>query len=77
VTNDLLRRVSEHREKQVAGFTARYNVSKLVYFEIAANPEAAITREKQLKDRSRKHKLELIARQNPEWRDLFDDLRAE
>jgi len=77
VTNDLRRRVTEHREKRIAGFTARYNVSKLVYFETFGDPTTAIEREKQLKDRSRKAKLDLIARHNPAWRDLYDELLPE
>jgi len=76
-TNDLYRRVTEHREKRIAGFAARYNVSKLVYFETFGDPTAAIEREKRLKDGSRKTKLELIARQNPGWRDLYDELLPE
>jgi putative endonuclease len=74
VTSDLKRRAYEHREKLIRGFTSRYRVEKLVYYEIAGNAESAITREKQLKGGSRKRKLELINGANPEWRDLYDEL---
>ena len=77
VTNDLLRRVTEHREKRIPGFTARYNVYKLVCFEVCDDPGSAIEREKQIKDGPRKRKIELIERQNPTWRDLYDDLLEE
>jgi putative endonuclease len=74
VTSDLLRRVFEHREKQTPGFTSRYNVDKLVYYEVTEDATAAITREKQIKAGSRRKKLDLIAAMNPEWRDLYDEL---
>ena len=77
MSNDLLRRVTEHREKQVPSFTARYNVSKLVYFEICGDPATAIEREKQIKAGSRLRKIELIEQQNPTWRDLYEDLLEE
>lgn len=72
ITNDLLRRLYEHREKQGKGFTSRYNVSQLVYFEEGNDPLTAIAREKQLKGWSRAKKEELINATNPEWRDLYD-----
>lgn len=74
VTNDLIRRVYEHKEKLVEGFTKRYNVSKLVYFEQTTDVESAILREKQLKTFSRDKKNRLIIHDNPEWKDLYFDL---
>ena len=74
VTNDLIRRVYEHKNKLVEGFTKRYNVVKLVYYEIFDNPEIAITREKQIKAGSRKKKIALINSINPQWQDLYDDI---
>ncbi len=74
VTSDLLRRVSEHREKRTPGFTSRYNVDKLVFYEVTEDATAAITREKQIKAGSRRKKLDLIAGMNPEWRDLYEEL---
>jgi putative endonuclease len=77
VTNDLMRRVYEHREKEVPGFTKKYNVYKLVYYEIADSIESAILREKQIKGGSRQKKLDLIVGMNPQWRDLYEDLWIE
>ena len=74
VTSDLQKRVHQHREKLIAGFTARYNVNKLVFYEVADNPSAAISREKQIKASSRKKKMELVDGMNPQWRDLYDTL---
>ena len=74
VTNDLVRRVYEHQNKLAAGFTKKYNVDKLVYYECLADPYEAISREKQIKGGSRHRKIELIREFNPEWRDLYDDL---
>ena len=74
VTNHLKRRAYEHREKVNAGFTKRYNVSKLVYYEIYGNIEDAILREKQIKGGSRAKKLSLVQNVNPEWKDLYDEL---
>ena len=70
ITNDLVRRVHEHKLKAVRGFSARYGVDKLVYFETFDDPESAITREKQLKKWHREWKIRLIERDNPEWVDL-------
>lgn len=70
VTSDLHRRVYEHKTHAVRGYTARYNVDRLVYWELFDNPEAAIHREKQLKRWRREWKVALIERENPEWRDL-------
>jgi len=74
VTNDLKRRVYEHREKLVEGFTRRYNVTKLVCFETCGDIEVAIAREKQIKGWSRRRKVELINSMNEDWRDLWEGL---
>jgi putative endonuclease len=74
VTNDLLRRIYEHRHKLQDGFTARYNVDRLVYFEHVTDVNAAIRREKQIKDWSRKKKVRLVEADNPAWRDLAEEL---
>mgnify|MGYP001605361429 CR=1 FL=1 len=74
VTNHLVRRVYEHREKLVPGFTARYRISKLVYYEFFNHPSAAIAREKQLKGGPRAQKVALIERMNSEWRDLYEEI---
>jgi putative endonuclease len=74
VTNDLARRVFEHKEKYVDGFTKRYNVTRLVFYEVLDGPEEAITREKQIKGGSRAKKLALIRSLNPEWKDLSEEL---
>jgi putative endonuclease len=71
VTNDLVRRVYEHRTKAVEGFTKRYGVDKLVWFEIHDTAEAAITREKELKKWRRDWKVRLIEESNLEWVDLY------
>ena len=74
VTNDLKRRVYEHRENLVEGFTRRYNVTKLVCFQTCGDIEVAIAREKQIKGWSRRRKVELIDSMNEDWRDLWEDL---
>ncbi len=74
VTNDLRRRVYEHREKLVDGFTEKYNVTKLVYYEIFQDPENAIMREKQIKAGSRQKKIDLINQMNKEWWDLYEQM---
>jgi putative endonuclease len=74
VTNDLARRVHEHRIGAVPGFTKKYGVKQLVYFEAHDSIEAAIMREKQMKVWKRKWKLEAIEKLNPDWRDLFETL---
>lgn len=74
VTNDLIRRVYEHKNKLVAGFTQKYNVDRLVYFEVCSGIVVAIEREKQLKGWSRKKKQDLINSLNPEWDDLYRSL---
>jgi putative endonuclease len=70
VTNDLERRVYEHKQKLVPGFTAKYNITRLVYFEITQDVQAAISREKQIKGWLRTRKMALIESVNPEWKDL-------
>jgi len=73
VTSNLLRRVTEHKDKTVPGFTSKYNVTKLVYYEEYATMEEAIAREKQIKGGSRQKKIDLIKRKNSEWKDLYDE----
>ncbi|HRT27770.1 MAG TPA: GIY-YIG nuclease family protein [Syntrophales bacterium] len=72
VTSDLLKRIWEHRNDMVEGFTRRYGVHRLVWYEVHESMESAIEREKRLKEWKRKWKLELIERSNPDWRDLYD-----
>jgi putative endonuclease len=74
VTNSLTRRIKEHKEKLIPGFTQRYNVNKLVYFEFYHDMRDAIVREKQLKGGSRKKKIQLIESLNPTWKDLYFDV---
>jgi putative endonuclease len=69
VTNDLIRRAHEHKQKLIPGFTSQYGVNKLVYFEVFDDPTSAITREKQLKKWRRDWKIALIEKANPEWVD--------
>jgi len=71
VTSDLVKRVWEHRNKMVEGFTKRYGVHQLVWYEMHEGMETAIEREKQLKEWKRKWKLELIESVNPSWQDLY------
>ena len=77
MTNNLARRVYEHKEKLVPGFTEKYNVQKLVYYECYESSWDAIDREKQIKKWRREKKDALVETYNPEWRDLFDDLWLE
>ncbi len=74
VTNDLIRRVMEHKEKITKGFTSKYGVDKLVYYESFDNIKDAIKRESNIKAWKRKWKLELIEEDNKEWKDLFYEL---
>ena len=74
VTNNLLRRVVEHKRKINKGFSSMYNLKKLVYFEITSSIEDAINREKQLKNWKRKWKMDLIRKSNPEFKDLSSDI---
>ncbi len=71
VTNNLVRRVFEHRQKLVEGFTKQYDVTRLVYYEVHSDVEAAITREKQMKKWNRAWKIRLIEEGNPNWDDLY------
>ncbi|HVI57804.1 MAG TPA: GIY-YIG nuclease family protein [Luteimonas sp.] len=73
MTNDLIRRIEEHRNKAVPGFTAKYNVHRLVYFEETSDVFAALAREKQLKGWRRSRKDALVTARNPGWRDLAGD----
>jgi len=77
VTNDLLRRVREHKEKILKGFTSYYNCNRLVYFEITEDVGSAIWREKQIKGWRRDRKIELIESLNPDWNDLSLELLGE
>jgi putative endonuclease len=72
VTNNLTRRVAEHTHKTHAGFTAKYSVGRLMYFEETSSIESAIHREKQLKNWRRQWKTDLINKSNPEWKDLLE-----
>jgi putative endonuclease len=74
MTNDLIRRVKEHKEKIIKGFTEKYDVNFLVYYEVYGNPGAAIYREKCVKKWNRGWKLNLIEKENPDWKDLYDGL---
>lgn len=74
VTNNLIRRVYEHKHKLVEGFTQRYNLTNLVYYELFDSVEREIEREKQLKAGSRKKKIELINHFNADWSDLYEAL---
>ena len=72
VTNDLIRRVYEHKNKMVEGFTKKYNITKLLYFEETSDVQSAIAREKQIKGWLRSKKIALIESQNPQWEDLSE-----
>ncbi len=74
VTNNLVRRVYEHREKLAEGFTKKYGVTRLVYFEAHSDVEAAIVREKQMKKWNRAWKIRLIEESNPNWDDLYKQI---
>jgi len=73
VTNNLKRRIKEHKEKIIEGFTKKYNCNKLAYFEQTHNVMSALEREKQLKRWNRKKKIQLIEKINPNWKDLDND----
>jgi putative endonuclease len=74
VTNDLSRRLYEHKNKLIAGFTAKYNLNKLVYFEEAQDVNVAIAREKEIKKWRREKKNQLVNGDNPRWQDLSETL---
>ena len=74
VTNNLVRRIYEHKSKAVPGFTARYNVDRLAWFECYDDPINAIEREKELKKWRRNWKIRLIEETNPNWTDLYDNI---
>jgi len=73
VTSNLVARVTEHKSGEIPGFTNTYKVNKLVYFEEFATMNDAISREKQIKAGSRRKKVDLINKLNPQWRDLYED----
>jgi putative endonuclease len=72
VTNDLVRRIYQHKNKIIKGFTSRYNVNRLVWYEGYDDPASAIEREKELKKWRREWKINLIERDNPNWDDLYE-----
>jgi len=74
VTHDLIRRISEHRAGMVEGFTKKYAVKTLVWYELTESIESAIVREKQIKKWNRAWKVELIEKANPGWRDLYPEI---
>jgi putative endonuclease len=74
VTSDLIKRTWEHKNDSIEGFTKRYRVHCLVYYELHEDMESAIRREKQMKQWNRGWKLELIEKQNPDWRDLWEGI---
>jgi len=74
VTSDLLKRIWEHKNKVADGFTKKYNIDKLVYYEQTENVMSALEREKQLKKWNRDWKIKLIEKENPKWSDLYLDL---
>jgi putative endonuclease len=74
VTSDLVKRTWEHKNKMIEGFTKKYKVDRLVYYEITQDAESAILREKRLKKWKRQWKVELIEQKNPNWKDLYYDI---
>ena len=74
VTNNLIRRVGEHRSKTIVGFTKKYNINKLLYFEMHSGIKIALNREKQIKDYRREKKFQLINQLNSEWKDLYPEI---
>ena len=77
MTNDLIRRVYEHKNDLVEGFTKKYQVHRLVYFEETNDVRIALQREKQMKKWKRQWKIDLIEEMNPDWRDLYDEITGE
>ena len=74
VTSNLVKRIYEHKNKFVDGFSRKYNLDKLVFYEVIDEMEVAIKREKQLKNWHREWKIELIQKMNPEWNDLYESI---
>jgi putative endonuclease len=74
VTSDLIKRVYQHKNKFIKGFSQKYNCNKLVYYELHLDMYCAISREKQIKAGPRKKKIELVEKTNPEWKDLYDSI---
>ncbi|MBI9085069.1 MAG: GIY-YIG nuclease family protein [Desulfobacterales bacterium] len=74
VTSDLIKRVWQHKNDMVEGFTSSYNVKMLVFYEVHENAESAITREKRIKKWKRDWKRQLIEKKNPDWRDLYGEI---
>ena len=74
VTSNLVKRIYEHKQKTVNGFSKQYNLDKLVYYEILDNIEPAISREKQLKNWHHRWKIDLIEKANPDWNDLYESI---
>ena len=74
VTNNIVRRVYEHRAKAVPGFTSKYNITRRVWFEVYDDPISAVTREKELKKWKRSWKVQLIEKDNPQWNDLYESI---
>ena len=74
VTNDLVKRIYEHKQNAVNGFTKKYNVHTLVYYKVHRDIEETILKEKQMKKWNRKWKVRIIEEKNPEWKDLYDEI---
>lgn len=74
ITNHLSRRIYQHKNKSVSSFSSKYNINKLVYYEIFENINVAIEREKQIKAGNRKKKIEIISKFNPNWKDLCNSI---
>lgn len=74
VTNELKQRVYEHKKKMIDGFTKKYNVNELLYFEFTSDINSAIQREKQIKAGSRQKKIDLVNSINKEWKDLYNEI---
>ena len=76
ITSDLVQRIYQHKKKLIEGFTKKYSIDKLVYFQVHENSDSAITREKQMKKWRREWKLKLIEEMNPTWKDLYDEING-
>jgi len=74
ITSDLIKRIWQHKQKLIKGFTKKYNIVRLVYFEESDNSHGAIKREKNLKAWKRSWKIKLIERKNPDWKDLYNEI---